>query len=221
MPSGRATKRFVILHARFPDGNLNVTERNELHPKRIDERLSRRRTNSSFQARCEKCLLLRLNSATDQTRRVTGQPQLIRYATGLYFFDYQRRLTELFSVCNYRRAAWRAGDLHAAIRKNKVDLVFVLGSDLDLLLFVRPAFEVRDQFVRPRRQIHAQRRTAARCSVHKNLSAARFASDTCECTNESERFARGLAALHFDLVVHFPIATASSNGIFAGGKIAN
>src|SRR5439155_3044182 len=65
MPPGRAAKRFVILHPRFPHRNLNITEWNKLHPQRIGERLPRRGADALLQPRRQKRLLLRLNFPAD------------------------------------------------------------------------------------------------------------------------------------------------------------
>src|SRR5206468_10264971 len=104
--------------------------------------------------------------------------------------------------------------------KDKVGRVLALRVNIDLLLFIRPTIKVRDHFVRTRRQIQAQRRAAARFSVHKNLRAAGVTDDICDCAYIRERFVRGLAALPFDVAAHFPIAAAGDNRISTGWKSA-
>ena len=64
------------------------------------------------------------------------------------------------------------------------------------------------EFVCARREIQAKWRASVRFSVHKNLGAAGFTGDVCDRADESERFTRGVAALHFDVASHFPIAPA-------------
>src|SRR5207245_6134171 len=99
--------------------------------------------------------------------------------------------------------------------------VFPLRGNVDLLLFIRPAIKVCDYLVRTRGQIQAQRRAAARFSVHKNLRAARFTGDAYDRADKGERFGRGLGAFHFDFIAHFPIAAAGDDRIFTGWKIGH
>ena len=77
-------------------------------------------------------------------------------------------------------AARRACYLHAAICEHKMRCVVSLRGDVNLFLFVRPAVQMRDQFVRTRRQVQAERRAPSQLSIDENLSAAGFAGDVCE-----------------------------------------
>src|SRR6266496_961011 len=150
-PSGCTAKSLVILHPRFPRRHVNVIERNEFHPRRIGKRLPGSGTGTLFQAGRQKRLLLRFHFATDGSRFVTSEPQLVSRIARFYFLDRQRCLPKLFPVRYDGRASRRAGDLDAAIRKDKVGGVFALRVSVDSLPFVRPSVEMRQQFVRARR----------------------------------------------------------------------
>ena len=73
--------------------------------------------------------------------------------------------------------------------------------------------------MRTRGQIQAKGRAAARFSVHENLRAAGFTGDVNDRADKGERFNRGLATLHFDVVAHFPIAAPGDDRILTGWKI--
>ena len=71
------------------------------------------------------------------------------------------------------------------------------------------------------RQLKAERCAPARFPVDRNFRAARFARDTHRCADKRERFGRGRAALHFNLIAHLPISATRGYGIFSSWKIDN
>src|ERR1051325_3341564 len=75
--------------------------------------------------------------------------------------------------------------------------------------------------MRTRRQIQPERRAPARLPVHVNLSAAGFTGYVCERANEREQFIRGGTALNVDVTLHFPVAMARDDRVFAGWKISD
>src|SRR4051794_35073282 len=84
----------VILHPRFPDRHLDVSDRNESHSKRVAPRLTclARDDCGSFKIFGEEQLLLRLDRPRNRLRFVPGEPKLVAYRPGLYFLDHERRL---------------------------------------------------------------------------------------------------------------------------------
>jgi hypothetical protein len=97
--------------------------------------------------------------------------------------------------------------------------VVVLRDDVNVLKLVRPAVQMRDQFVRPRWQIQAERRVPTWLTVHGNLGAIGLAGNVCGCRYKRERFVRRFAALYLNVAAHFPVTVARDNGVFADGKI--
>ena len=97
--------------------------------------------------------------------------------------------------------------------------VVSLRDDINVLLFVRPAVQMRDQIVRASGQIQTERRAPARLSIHENLGTTRLACNVCERANKCERFIRCLAALHLDVAAHFPVALTRDDRVFAGWEI--
>jgi hypothetical protein len=95
--------------------------------------------------------LLRLHFATDRSCFVTSKPDLVSCIARLYFLDHQWCLPKFFPARDDGGASRRAGDLDAAIRKDKAGGVFALRVNVDSLPFVRPSIEMRQQFVRARR----------------------------------------------------------------------
>ena len=84
--------------------------------------------------------------------------------------------------------------------------VFVLWIDIDFLLFVRPAVQLRAQLVGARRQLQLQRGFATRFPVDRNFGAARLARHFYRRAHESERLGRLSSARDFHIFMHFPIA---------------
>src|SRR5437588_12639768 len=138
MSRGCAAECFVVLNPRFPNRHANLANRDKFHHQRICKRLPWLRTDTFFQTRRQKRLLLRFDFATDRSRFITGESQFVSHIAWFNFFNHERCLTKLFAVSRDRRATGRARDFHTAVGKNKMDGVFVLSIDVVLLLFVRP-----------------------------------------------------------------------------------
>src|SRR5207247_5669362 len=113
-----------------------------------------------------------------------------------------------------------ARDLHAAISEHKMCCVVSLRDDINPLLFIRPPVQMRDQFVRTRRQIQMDWRASSRLSIYENLGAAGFTGNVCKRPNKREGFIRRVAVLHIDVAAHFPVPVARDDRVFAGWKIS-
>ena len=99
--------------------------------------------------------------------------------------------------------------------------VISLRDDVNRLLFVRPPLQMRDQFVRTRRQIQIDWRASSRLSIHENLGAGGFAGNVCDRSNKREGLIRRVATLHVDVAAHFPVPVAREDRVFPGWKISH